>query len=195
MILHQWGEIAYKEARERMQSVHEKAKKDGKNHLIVCSHPAIFTVGSDEKNSFSVETLQCDRGGSITCHSQGQNIYYFCFQVAQPARFYRKVLNAFKAFFLKNLPEVRYNKKNPGFYRENRKIASLGFRYSQGVSLHGVALNVDVDLALHSQVSPCNLENIVPTSLKNEGVSLPQNQVDAEIVELLEQYFDDAVQA
>jgi len=193
MILHKWGELTYTQAREQMQSVHEKAQQDAQNHLIVCSHPAVFTVGSDEKKQFDVATIQSDRGGSITCHSSGQNIYYFCFQVPQPAQFYRKVLNAFEEFFMTNLPEVKYNKENPGFYSENRKIASLGFRYSQGVSLHGVALNVDVDLALHSQVPPCNLTNIVPTSLENEGLLLTQKAVDVQIVQLLEKHFEDAV--
>jgi len=193
MILHKWGEIAYAKAREQMRSVHAKAQQDGQNHLILCSHRAIFTVGSDEKKQFDVGTVQCDRGGSITCHSKGQNIYYFCFQVTQPAQFYKKVLNAFEEFFMINLPEVTYDKKNPGFYSENRKIASLGFRYSQGVSLHGVALNVDVDLALHSQVPPCNLTNIVPTSLGNEGLPLTQKAVDEQIVQLLEKHFEDAV--
>jgi len=193
MILHKWGEIAYIQAREQMQTLHVKAQQDGQNHLILCSHPAVFTVGSDEKKPFDVATVQSDRGGSITCHSSGQNIYYFCFQVSQPAQFYRKVLNTFENFFTKNLPKVNYDKKSPGFYIQNRKIASLGFRYSQGVSLHGVALNVNVDLALHSQVSPCNLTNIVPTSLKNEGLSLTQKEVDAQIVRLLEKHFEDAV--
>lgn len=193
MILHKWGELTYTQAREQMQSVHAKAQQDAQNHLIVCSHPAVFTVGSDEKKQFDVATVQSDRGGSITCHSSGQNIYYFCFPVLQPAQFYRKVLNAFEEFFMTNLPEVKYDKKNPGFYSENRKIASLGFRYSQGVSLHGVALNVDVDLALHSQVPPCNLTNILPTSLKNEGLLLTQKAVDEQIVQLLENHFEDAV--
>lgn len=193
MIQHQWGAIAYTRAREQMHSVHVKAKQDGQNHLILCSHPAIFTVGSDEKKQFDVATLQSDRGGSITCHSSGQNIYYFCFQVPHPAHFYRKVLNTFEEFFITNLKEVKYDKKNPGFYIENRKIASLGFRYAQGVSLHGVALNVNVDLALHSQVPPCDLTNIVPTSLDNEGLSLTQKAVDEQIVQLLEKHFDDAV--
>lgn len=193
MILHRWGEIEYVQARERMRSVHEKAQEDGQNHLILCSHPTVFTVGSDEKNQFDVVTVQSDRGGSITCHSSGQNIYYFCFQVLQPAQFYRKVVNSFEEFFMKYLPEVKYDKKNPGFYIENRKIVSLGFRYAQGVSLHGVALNVNVDLRLHSQIPPCNLTKIIPTSLKNEGLSLTQKEVDKKIVQLLEKYFEDAV--
>jgi len=193
MRVHRWGSVEYTQAREAMSVLHVKAQKKGENHLILCSHPAVFTVGSDETNSFDVPTLQTDRGGSITCHSEGQNIYYFCFQVQQPAFFYKKVLQAFEDFFMKNLPDVRYEKQTPGFYIQNRKIASLGFRYSKGVSLHGVALNVDVDLDLHSLVSPCNLENIIPTSLKNEGLTLTQEEVNEQMVQRIGKYFEDAV--
>ena len=193
MILHNWGEIEYLKARKKMQDIHEKAQKDGQNHLILCSHPAVYTVGVDEKNSFNVPIIKTDRGGSITCHSKGQNIYYFCFQISNPAKFYKRVLEAFEEVFKNNLPSVKYDRKNPGFYIENKKIASLGFRYSKGVSLHGVALNVDVDLDLHSKVNPCNLPNILPTSLKNEGVTLSQEEVDKKIVQLIKKSFNDAV--
>jgi len=192
MIVHQWGEIGYREAREKMQEIHQLAKEDEQNHLILCSHPPLFTVGSAEKKSFDVEAIQTDRGGSITCHSPGQNVYYFCFQVSNPAKFYKKVLTAFEAFFMKHLPEVTYNKDQAGFYIQNRKIASLGFRYSQGISLHGVALNVDVDLDFHSQINPCNLEGIVPTSLANENIKLTQEAVNKEVVHFLEESFHDA---
>ena len=192
MIVHEWGEIGYREAREKMQDVYTLAREDGQNHLILCSHPNVFTIGTAEKESFDVDVIQSDRGGSITCHSPGQNIYYFCFVVKNPAKFYKKVLTAFEAFFMKYLPEVNYNKEQAGFYIQNRKIASLGFRYSQGVSLHGVSLNVDVDLSFHSQVNPCNLEGIVPTSLANEGINLTQEAVNAAVVHFLEESFDDA---
>ena len=193
MIVHNWGEIAYTQARKQMQEIHAQALKDGENHLILCLHPNIFTVGSDVQDSFAVETVQSDRGGSITCHTRGQNIYYFCFGVKNPARFYKKVLHSFEDFFMKYLPAVKYDKTNPGFYIQNRKIASLGFRYSQGVSLHGVALNVDVDLAFHAQVAPCNLAGIVPTSLANEGILLSQESVNKALLTSIQKRFDDAV--
>jgi lipoyl(octanoyl) transferase len=191
MILHNWGEIEYEKAREQMQKVHEDAQKDRQNHLILCWHPNLFTVGYDEKKRFAVDVVQSDRGGSITCHSKGQNVYYFCFQVDNPAQFYKKVLSAFEMFFAEVLPQTYYDKKNSGFYIQNRKIASLGFRYAKGVSLHGVALNVAVDLDFHAQVAPCNLEGISATSLENEGLLLTQNQVNVILLESIQKSFND----
>ncbi len=195
MKLYNWGKIEYTKARSMMQDIHSKALEDGQNHLILCTHPNIFTVGSDTEKDFCVDVVDTDRGGSVTCHSLGQNVFYFCFQVQNPAKFYKKVLDAFECFFIKYLPEVKYDKNRAGFYIQNRKIASLGFRYSQGVSLHGVALNVDVDLSFHSQVNPCNLEGIVPTSLHNEGVMFTQEKVNRTVTYFIQKSFDDAVQA
>ncbi|SFP45809.1 lipoyl protein ligase domain-containing protein [Hydrogenimonas thermophila] len=193
MILHKWGVVDYEVAYEKMRDVHNEASKDKDNHLILCSHPSIFTVGTDDCGKWSVKTVKSDRGGSITCHSEGQAIAYFCFQVTEPLLFYRSVKRVYEDLFSSILPDVSYDKGNPGYYIENRKIASLGFRYRFGVSLHGVALNVDVDLSFHNQVSPCNIKGIVPTSLANEGIQLSLDEVNDSIVRSVCKAFDETI--
>jgi len=193
MTLHQWGTLSYREAEKRMQEVHRRAVEDAENHLISCSHPEIFTVGCNDTRSWPVPVYRCSRGGSITAHSEGQAVLYFCFQAEKPALFYRNVLRAYDTFFSKLLPNVSYNKAQPGYYIENRKIASLGFRYSHAVSLHGVALNVDVDLAFHSQVNPCGLEGIVPTSLCSEGIDLTVAEVHQHLSQIISEVFGDPI--
>ncbi len=195
MILHDWGEVPYEEAMGRMRSIHKQAAESGDNHLIFCSHPEIFTVGADDKEAWEVPTLRSDRGGAITCHSPGQLVAYFCFQAMVPARFYAKVLEAYSNFFEEILPTVAYDKERPGFYIENRKIASLGFRYSSGVSLHGVSLNVDVDLALHNCVNPCGLKGVRATSLTAEGCKLSMDAAKALLRSQISEVFCDPIQA
>jgi len=193
MTLHNWGTLSYMEAEKRMQEMHQHAVADGENHLISCSHPEIFTVGHNDTHSWPVPVHRCSRGGSITAHSEGQSIFYFCFQAEKPAFFYRRVLRAYDAFFSKVPANVSYDKSQPGYYIENRKIASLGFRYSRGVSLHGVALNVDVDLAFHTQVNPCGLEGIMPTSLRAEGVDLTVADANQHLSKIISEVFGDPI--
>ncbi len=193
MIVHHWGLIEYLQASTKMIEIHSTALKDGQDHLILCSHPKVFTVGSDNKMDWEVPTIQSDRGGSITCHSEGQAVFYFCFQVPQPVKFYRTILAAFDHFFQETLPTARYDKAYPGYYINNQKIASLGFRYRQGVSLHGMALNVAVDLDFHSLVNPCGLTGITPTSLRNEGVDMNLKQVNHIIVQNIAEAFDEKI--
>jgi len=190
MILHRWGEIDYEEGYVRMLEVHRRAGVDGKNHLILTSHPPCFTVGRDAwEAQWALPVINSDRGGSITCHSPGQNIYYFIFHAPNPPLFFKKVRRVFENFFTQFDKPFYYDKENPGFYIENRKICSLGFRYKEGVSLHGVALNVDVDLTFHNQINPCNLQNITATSLENEDIHITCHDVNNFVVSEVQKVF------
>jgi len=194
MIVHEWGEVAYEEAMVHMHRVHRDAVADGRNHLIFCSHPAVFTVGADDKEAWDVPTVRSDRGGAITCHSPGQLVTYFCFQMKSPAHFYAKVLQVYDIVLKAWLPHVVYDKMRPGFYIENRKLASLGFRYSRGVSLHGVSLNVDVDLDLHNRVNPCGLKGVCATSLAAEGVGVSMTALQKALQTQCSEVFHDPLQ-
>lgn len=194
MTVHDWGLLEYEKAHQQMLDVHKRACEDGNNHLIICQHPNIFTLGQDEwEKDFNVPVYKTDRGGSITSHSPGQNVYYFCFHTLSPARFFAKVIESFSDFFKKYLPLVTYDKNNPGFYLRDKKLLSLGFRYKDGVSLHGVALNVCVDLNFHHQISPCNLKDIVAGSLQEEGLTLSCEDVNEEIIGILRKVFDESL--
>ncbi len=195
MIVHEMGVVEYREAMESMRQIHRHAVEDGGNHLIVCSHPKIFTVGRDDKREWPVPVCRTDRGGSITCHSEGQAVLYFCFQAPNPALFFRRVLEVYDRFFESHLPPVRYEKRNPGYYIKKRKIASLGFRYSRGVSQHGVALNVDVDLSFHRLVAPCGIDGIEATSLRCEGVDLSMKEAEESLIDLVCEVFGESDEA
>ncbi|HHD77417.1 MAG TPA: hypothetical protein ENK97_01375 [Campylobacteraceae bacterium] len=99
----------------------------------------------------------------------------------------------FSNFFNRFDKPFFYDKENPGFYIENRKICSLGFRYKEGVSLHGVALNVDVNLTFHNRVNPCNLQAIQATSLQNEDIHINCETVNNFIIKDIEKVFDDTL--
>ncbi len=193
MIVHTWGLIDYEAGRTKMHALHKQAQKDGKNHLILCAHTPVFTLGSDQKVATDIPVISSDRAGSITCHSPGQNIAYFCFQIKEPALFYRRVIRSYEKLLQSIGSHAHYDKKAPGFYLQNRKIASLGFRYSQGVSLHGVALNRDVDLDFHNQIPPCNLKGIRAGSLYEEGIKLTQEALNEHIIHHISEAFHDPV--
>ncbi len=194
MIVHRWEVTEYEEGIKKMYKIHKKAQIDKKNHLILTQHKKCFTVGKDEwDKQWSVETIKSDRGGSITCHSEGQNIYYFCFQTPCAPHFFIKVVSSFKEFFDRLDKRIVYKKENPGFYLRDKKLCSLGFRYKNGVSLHGVALNVDVDLNFHAQINPCNLNGISPTSLANENIHISCSEVNNFVISSLVKNFDESV--
>ncbi len=194
MRVHRWGILPYEEARRKMEEVHALALEDKENHLILTEHTPCFTVGRDAwDDDWQVPVIKSDRGGSITCHAPGQQIFYFVFQTPSPPKFFKKVVQSFENFFASFDLPIRYEKENPGFYIENRKLCSLGFRYRNGVSLHGVALNRDVDLNFCNRVNPCALSGIAATSLSHEGVEIEALTLQEQIVTQICEVFDESL--
>lgn len=191
MTIYNFGLIDYLEAMQKMRDIHNKAVVDGQNHLIFCSHYLCYSVGQDEDIDFGIDTIKSDRGGSITCHSKGQLVIYFCFQAKNPALFYRKVIKSIDNIFQLLLPVAKYSKINPGWYIDNKKISSVGFRYSKGVSMHGVSINNRVNLDEHNIIPPCNLKGIKATSLQNEGVDISMESLRDLAKSSILKYFDE----
>jgi lipoyl(octanoyl) transferase len=63
------------------------------------------------------------------------------------------------------------------------KIAALGMRIRQGVSYHGVALNVCPDLTHFEGIVPCGLPQYGVTSLAQLGVNVSMTEVDAVLMD------------
>jgi lipoyl(octanoyl) transferase len=53
----------------------------------------------------------------------------------------------------------------PGVYVDGRKIAALGLRIRKGCSLHGLSLNIDMDLAPFSWINPCGYQGLEAAQL------------------------------
>jgi lipoyl(octanoyl) transferase len=58
----------------------------------------------------------------------------------------------------------------PGVYVDGSKLAALGLRVRRGASYHGLALNVDPDLAAFARINPCGMAGLPVTSLRLLGV-------------------------
>lgn len=184
------GIVDYLQAYEEMKKIHSIAVENQENYLILCEHYDVYTIGQNEKGeNFPVPVIKTDRGGSITFHGVGQPIFYFVFKVDSPKNFYRKVVKSFDEVFKTLSDKIYYDFKNPGFYVENRKVASLGFRYSKGYSLHGVAVNHSVDLKKFNIIKPCNLNGYTATSLINEGINIEKEELKNKVVEKIKKFF------
>ena len=60
----------------------------------------------------------------------------------------------------------------PGVYVAGKKIASLGLKIRRGCCYHGVALNVNMDLAPFRWINPCGLRGMEMTQLADLGIAL-----------------------
>ena len=180
------GKIDYLEFLELQESFIEKKE----NFLLFATHNPVFTVGKNENNfPFAIKT---DRGGSITYFDEGTLMLYFIFNVNNPAFFYKSVRKVISKFFSHFPIPVYYDKNNAGFYIENRKIASLGFRYENGRSKHGVSLHISPNLKEFNKINPCNLKGITATSLQNEGIKIDIEDAKQFLIPIIKEVFNEA---
>jgi len=73
------------------------------------------------------------------------------------------------------------------------KIAALGIRLRRWVSFHGLAINVDPDLAHFSGIVPCGISAYGVTSLVDLGLPVMMTDVDIRLRDAFEQVFGDTV--
>jgi lipoyl(octanoyl) transferase len=72
--------------------------------------------------------------------------------------------------------------------RRERKVAAIGVRVAQGVTMHGFALNCDPDLSWFSRIVPCGIPDADVTSLSAE---LGRDATVAEVLPLVERHLDE----
>ncbi|MAW56640.1 MAG: lipoyl(octanoyl) transferase LipB [Litorivicinaceae bacterium] len=151
--------------------------KGGKRTELWCvQHLPVFTQGQAGKakhvlNPGDIPVIQSDRGGEVTYHGPGQVILYtlipmkhFTLNVrALVSLLENIVIGLLESYGISSLAHA----DAPGVYVGNRKIASLGLRIRHGVSYHGVALNVSMDLEPFSRINPCGYEGLEVTQLSD----------------------------
>ncbi len=180
------GKIDYKKFLELQEELVQKRE----NFLLFATHNPIFTVGKNEAKNFPFAYV-VDRGGSITYFDEGTLMVYFIFNVKSPPFFYKNVRKSISNFF-KNFPlDIFYDKEKPGFYIQNRKIASLGFRYENGRSKHGVSIHINPNLDEFNKINPCNLSGIKATSLYNEGIKISINEAKEILKKIIKEVFNE----
>jgi len=155
-----------------------------KNILILCEHPPVFTLGKSGKREnilvgeadMQAEFYNTNRGGDVTFHGPGQLVVYPILDL--------DALNIGLAKYIFNLEEViietilEYGLKGERITSANgvwltggnndRKICAIGVKASRGITMHGLAMNVNTDLSYFNKIIPCGLEDKSVTSLQGE---------------------------
>ena len=116
--------------------------------------------------------METDRGGLITFHGPGQLVAYPIIHLGSRRSlgwYIRRLLDATAATAKAlGVEDAVVDHERPGVWVGPRKLASVGVRLTLGATLHGVALNIDVDPGWFSDLSPCGLD-VTATSLVAEG--------------------------
>ena len=173
--------IAYKEAIALQE--HEKQRVlagTSQGSIFFLEHnPPVITLGKHCSGSdilISEELLnesgyfveQSSRGGNVTIHERGQLVIYYVLPVKSKRT--HEFVHAITDGIVNVLNEhfqlkLFYSDTNPGIWHEDKKCASIGFDLRQGVSMHGVAINVCNSLKGFSYINPCGMPSSSMTTL------------------------------
>jgi lipoyl(octanoyl) transferase len=177
-LIEHWGEIQYTTALERMREyVAARLQHEREDTFVICSHPAVFTVGrklNSAQHLISVggiPVVEVERGGDVTYHGPGQLVLYPILLLEEGERDLHKYLRALEEIIIQTLAVfgLSGDRSGPtGVWIDGRKIASLGIAARRWVVFHGVALNVNLDLAPFFGVKPCGLDPSVMTTMESE---------------------------
>lgn len=178
LIVRQLGRQDYEPLWRRMQAFTDERDAETTDELWFTEHPPVFTLGVNAAPEHllapgEIPVVQIDRGGQVTYHGPGQLMVYPLIDLRRRGIGVRDLVTALEESVVDLLRErdveARAKKDAPGVYVGDVKVASVGLRIRRGASFHGMALNVDVDLAPFSRINPCGYENLELTDLKRLG--------------------------
>jgi lipoyl(octanoyl) transferase len=183
------GRVPYREAWAlQKQLAARRADRATGDRLLLLEHPAVLTLGRhadethvlagpDELDRREIEVLRVERGGEVTYHGPGQLVAYPILGLADRGILLRPLVRALEAAMIETCAafgvDAGRRDGHPGCWCDPdgaapRKVGALGIRVERGVSYHGIALNVDPDLADFDLIDPCGVPGLASTSIAAE---------------------------
>ena len=158
-----------------MHQFTQQRDSDTQDEIWLVEHPAIFTQGKVGKaehllHQTNIPVIQTDRGGQITYHAPGQQIMYILIDLKRLKKGIRDTVSALENSVINTLNDYHISAvakpDAPGVYVNEQKICSLGLHIQHGCTLHGLALNVDMDLSPFNNINPCGYAGLKMTQVK-----------------------------
>ncbi len=151
------------------------------NTVLLLEHPSVYTAGrrteAHERPIDDTPVIEVDRGGKITWHGPGQLVGYPIVRLPNPLDVVAHVrrIEGLLIAVCSSLGVIsaripgRSGVWIPADDRgPDRKVAAIGIRVTEGVTLHGFALNCDCDMSRFGKIVPCGIKDAEVTSLSQE---------------------------
>ncbi|CDF32751.1 unnamed protein product [Chondrus crispus] len=176
--------VPYQQAWELQHSLADARRRDAAlpDALVLLEHEPVYTLGTASSLDHAAAStgsdvpllVRTERGGEVTYHGPGQLVAYPILNLAR----HRKDLH----WYLRSLEEVVVKMLKDGYGLEagrkegltgvwvgGEKVCALGLKVSRWITMHGLAVNVDVDLGAFDRIVPCGVEGKAVTSLHKLG--------------------------
>jgi lipoyl(octanoyl) transferase len=171
--LRRLGRAGYAPTLEAMRRFTRGRSADTPDELWLLEHPPVYTLGQGAERPAvgnGIPVLRSDRGGDITYHGPGQAVLYTLIDLARRGIKVKAFVRLLEQAVI-DLIGARAERRAgaPGVYVGGAKLAALGIRVVKGRAYHGLALNVDMDLAPFGAIDPCGYPGLAVTQTRNLG--------------------------
>ncbi len=184
--------VNYRDAWDFQRRVHQDVVAGRvPDTLLLLEHTSVYTAGKrtapDERPTDGTEVIDVDRGGKITWHGPGQLVGYPILRLADPVDVVAHVrrLESFLIELLNGYGVVgeRVDGRSGVWVRRDlgfNKIAAIGIRVAEGVTMHGFSLNCSNSLDAYANIVACGIRDAGATTLSLETGTLitPSDIID-----------------
>jgi lipoyl(octanoyl) transferase len=189
--------VPYEEAVALMEARAAAIAAGRASELIwLIEHPSLYTAGTSARPSEVMDArfpmFESGRGGQMTYHGPGQRVAYVMLDLRARGQDLRRYVATLEEWVIRTLAafnvrgERRDDRIGVWVRRPDKgagcedKIAAIGIRVKQWVTLHGMALNVEPDLTHFSGIVPCGVreQRYGVTSLADLGIPVSLPEVD-----------------
>lgn len=172
--------LPYQQALGLMRDLADKVRQGEPAAMIVCEHEPVLTLGRHGDPSHilvdqatlkqrGIAVHQVERGGQVTYHGPGQVMIYPILRLAATGLGISQLVRYLEQATIETLAHFEVashtRKGLPGVWVGEDKIASIGMAIKDGVTLHGLAVNNNPDLAGFELINPCGLAKVRMTSI------------------------------
>ena len=193
--------VPYSEALQQQRAMHAAVVAGrAPDTVILLEHPSVYTAGKrtepDERPTDGTPVIDVDRGGKITWHGPGQLVGYPILRLPDPIDVVGYV-RRLESVLIDVLAELgvtgeRVQGRSGVWIRgvqRDEKIAAIGIRVAEGVTMHGFALNCSNSFEAYDAIVACGIRDAGITSISRV---LGRTVTPEDVVPLIRAAFDRA---
>ena len=178
------GITDYRDALEvQLEMVQNRIENRIPNTVLLLEHHPTITLGANKPQNKLLQTEQTlaeegielvavRRGGGTTAHNPGQIVIYPMIDINSLDLGISEYVRQLEQVGIELLSTLAISagrvKGRPGLWKNQKKIAAIGVKIKKHVTYHGMAININNDLAIFEYIVPCGIENVQITSAANE---------------------------
>jgi lipoyl(octanoyl) transferase len=194
LLLRRLGRRDYEDIWAAMRRFTDGRDAGTADELWLVEHPPVFTLGQAGRPEHLLEpgeipVIRTDRGGQVTYHGPGQLVAYLLLDLRRAGLGVKRLVNTLEQAVVDLLAgydiQAAARPDAPGVYVDGAKIASVGLRIRHGCSYHGIALNLDLDLAPFARINPCGHPGLAVTRLADLVPGADLRDVDRRLATIL----------